>query len=342
MQQRFFEKLIVWIIFGILLLSGCSGPDQPLDPAASSSFSFFGTDTLPAGFDAQGHRGARGLLPENTLPAVEAALDLGVTTLELDLHYTQDGVVVVWHDPIIDNEKCRLPDPDNGEVPDPRNPLRKILVSQQPLNVVQAYQCDLNPDPNRFPDQEPLSMPLSGQNYAIPTLQEVIDFVAAYAQSDQKTAVQRANAAAVQFNLETKRKVDHPEYIDDGFTGGQTGPFEDAILDIVAANELADRVVIQSFDHRSLQTIRAVDPDLRLAALTTAGEAKIKVYNGYKFDIWSPNARDLTAERLAEAHELGLLVIPWTVNDPAEMSRLIELGVDGIITDRPDLLLNLE
>ena len=113
-----------------------------------------GMKQLPQGFDAQGHRGARGLHPENTLPAFEAALDLGVTTLEFDLHFTQDGEVVVWHDPIIEKEKCRLlADTDLADMPDPRNPLRRIFISQQPLAVVQAYQCDQNPDNGRFPQQ---------------------------------------------------------------------------------------------------------------------------------------------------------------------------------------------
>ena len=317
----------------------CASPTPPT--TSSSGYEFVGTAALPEGFDAQGHRGARGLLPENTLPAFEAALDLGVTTLELDLHYTNDGRVVVWHDPLISKEKCRLPDGADSELPDPQNPLRRILISQQPLSVVQSYQCDLNSEPDRFPAQEALEMPLSGRDYRIISLEELFDFVAAYAAAETKTAAQRENAAQVQFNIETKRKVDNPEFIGDGFTGGEAGPFELAILAIVDEYNLQDRVIIQSFDHRSLQTIRDINSQIRLAALTTRGEAKVKVYRGYKFDIWSPNARDLTAENLAEAQELGLQVIPWTVNDPEEMSRLIEMGVDGLISDRPDLLLAL-
>lgn len=328
----------------VLFLTGCGAFSQSAvapDASTSAGFSYRGMGGLPDGFDAQGHRGARGLVPENTLPSFEAALDLGVTTLELDLHFTQDQQVVVWHDPVIQKDKCRLPEEaDVGDdVPDPKNPLRKILVSQNDLAIIQNYQCDLNPDANRFPKQEVLDMPVSGTNYGIVTLAEIFDFVDAYAASAEKTDLQRANAATVEFNIETKRKVDHPEYIDDGFTGGEAGPFELAILEVVAERGLEDRVVIQSFDHRSLQVIRAIDPDIRLAALTTGGEAKVKVYNGYKFDIWSPRAKDLTPELLAEAQGLGLKVIPWTVNDVATMEELIEMGVDGIISDRPDLLL---
>ena len=320
---------------------GCSA-DQPTPEASQSAgFSYIGMDGLPEGFDAQGHRGARGIVPENTLPSFEAALDLGVTTLELDLHFTQDGEVVIWHDPIIEKEKCRLPDDVtlDESVPDPRNPLRRILISQQPLTVVQQFQCDLNPDANRFPDQEVLEMPLSGSDYRIVTLAELFDFVVTYTASAEKSDQQRANAAVVEFNIETKRKVNNPEYIDDGFTGGEAGPFELAILNLVAEHGLEDRVVVQSFDHRSLQVIREINPTIRLAALTTGGEAKVKVYNGYKFNIWSPRYSDLTPELLEEAQGLGLKVIPWTINDEADMDRLIDMGVDGIISDRPDLLL---
>ncbi|MEM7115894.1 MAG: glycerophosphodiester phosphodiesterase family protein [Chloroflexota bacterium] len=334
------KQLLVVFLLCFLLL-GCTAvpPSTPDTSDEAASFSYRGMGGLPEGFDAQGHRGARGLVPENTLPSFEAALDLGVTTLELDLHFTQDGKVVIWHDPIIEKELCRLPEEADEDLPDPRNPLRRIFISQQPLAAIQSYQCDLNPDPDRFPQQEARAMPLAGRDYRIVTLGELFDFVAAYSESEAKSELQRENAATVEFNIETKRKPNDPEAIGDGFTGGEAGPFEVAILDLVAAYGLTDRVVVQSFDHRSLQVIRAIDSEIRLAALTTRGEAKVKVYNGYKFDIWSPRARDLTLELLAEAQGLGLQVIPWTVNEVAEMERLIEMGVDGLISDRPDLLL---
>ena len=308
----------------------------------ATSFAFVGAGNLPPDFDAEGHRGARGLLPENTLPAFETALDLGVTTLELDLHFTQDGEVVVWHDPILDDTKCRLPaTPADPEAPDPRNPLRRIFISQQPLSVVQSYRCDLNPDSERFPQQTAVSTQLAGDDYRIITLHELFDFVEQYANSELKTEVQRNNATTVQFNIETKREPDHPEYIDDGFNGGDAGPFELAILEIVHGRSLTERVIIQSFDHRSLRTIRDLDSEIRLAALTTGGEAKLDVYAAYKFNIWSPNQRDVTAELVAKAHEEGLLVIPWTVNEVEDMQRLIEWGVDGLISDYPDRLLKV-
>ncbi|MCB0031622.1 MAG: hypothetical protein KDE28_27110, partial [Anaerolineales bacterium] len=108
-------KLILPLVLSLILIS-CGPEAEPTATAQAAETSstveglaFIGTGSLPAGFDAQGHRGARGLLPENTLPAFEAALDLGATTLELDMHFTADGEVVIWHDPIIDKSKCRLP-----------------------------------------------------------------------------------------------------------------------------------------------------------------------------------------------------------------------------------------
>ncbi|MCB0036636.1 MAG: hypothetical protein KDE51_21535 [Anaerolineales bacterium] len=334
------RTLRILLLATIALLSACGGEPKIENPP--SKIDYIGTAALPPHFDAQGHRGARGLLPENTLPAFEAALDYGVTTLELDLHYTQDGHVVLWHDPIIDKAKCRLPEETTAAVPDPRNPLRRIFISQQSLETIQSYQCDQNPDSGRFPDQQALTMPLAGSDYRIVTLGELFDFVDNYVKSVDKSAEQVENAAAVHFNIETKRNPDHPEYIGDGFTGGEAGPFELAILEEVNTRGLTARVTIQSFDHRSLRTIREIDESIRLAALTTGGEAKVKVYYGYQFDIWSPNYNDLTLGLIEEAHELGLQVIPWTVNEPALMRALLDMGVDGIISDRPDILLTLE
>ncbi len=337
-----FRFLFVLALIWVTACSATAGNQPEVKPTEGDGFVFAGTSRLPAAFDAQGHRGARGLLPENSLPAFEAALDLGVTTLELDLHFTQDGEIVVWHDPVIEKTKCRLPEGAPENVPDPRNPLRRVMISQQPLEIVQSYQCDLNPDPERFPDQQPLPMAIAGSDYHIPSLAELFQFVEEYAASTSKSDQQRTNAGSVQFNIETKRKADDLAAIGDGFTGGEAGAFELAILDLVEQFGVEERVVIQSFDHRSLRVIRDINSEIRLAALTTRGEAKIKVYWGYGFNIWSPNQRDVTPERIAEAHELGLLVIPWTVNEADEMEKLIEMGVDGLISDRPDILLNLQ
>lgn len=269
------------------------------------------------------------------------ALDLGVTTLELDLHYSADDQVIVWHDPVVDPAKCRLGPAAPSDLPDPATASPEELAIRS-LTAAQlaAYQCDLNPDPARFPEQEPTPGALAGDGYQIVTLAELFAFVAAYADSDLKTEAQRQGAADVLFNIETKRVPRQPENIGDGFDGETAGPFEVAIMEASAAAGVDDRVIVQSFDHRSLRSIAASGSALALAPLTRDRVRDPGQYAGWGASIWSPRASTLSASAVEAAQDAGLLVIPWTVNDPAEMDDLIAMGVDGIITDRPDLLLD--
>ena len=328
----------------LALLAACSGSANPsgekgaTSAAPSSETSAF---ALPPGLDVEGHRGARGLKPENTLPAFETALDLGVTTLELDLHYSADDQLVIWHDDRVVPEKCRLdpqaapplpPDPD-GKTPPEQLMIRKLTVEQ-----LAKYRCDRNPDPKKFPEQDNGPTALAGDTYRIITLGELFDFVEGYASSPEKSPAQQEQARKVQFNVETKRKRDRPDVIGDGFDGENPGPFEQALVALVTERGLTERVIVQSFDHRSLWAIRKIAPELRLAALTSRS-ADPPSYAEKGAVIWSPRYTTLTPRLVNEAHDAGLLVIPWTVNDLAEVQQLIDMGVDGIITDRPDLLL---
>jgi len=303
------------------------------------------SSSLPPGFDVQGHRGARGLKPENTLPAFETALDLGVTTLEMDLHFTSDQTVVVWHDDAIDKDKCGLDLDSDVDTRDPDSMIKwgaELMISQLPLAQVQAYRCDRNPDPQRFPDQENGPTALAGDDYHIVSLAELFDFVAQYAESEQKSQSRRENAQQARFNIETKRVPDKPKAIADGFDGVNPGPFELEILRLIDAYGLQDRVTIQSFDHRSLWAIRSVNETISLAALTSGGAPNPPGYAKQGATIWSPNAKDASPAMISKSHKSGLLVIPWTVNDAGDMRDLITAGVDGIISDRPDILLDLE
>lgn len=296
----------------------------------------------PAGFDVEGHRGARGLKPENTLPAFEAGLDAGVTTLELDLHYSADGEIVIWHDPMVDASKCglkpgapsQIPDPDDAGSPeDDARAIRSLSVDD-----LRWFRCNRNPDPDAFPDQDPAPTPLAGDEYGIVTLDDLFDFVDRYADSETKTDAQRAGARVVQFNIETKRDRRDPAAIGDGFDGETVGPFEQRLLQVVDERGLRDRVIIQSFDIRSLQAIDAADPGIRLAVLTATGHAALPAFADTRPVVWSPRASTVDAASVDAAHAGGHTVVPWTVNDVEEAERLIELGVDGLITDRPDLL----
>lgn len=302
-----------------------------------------------AQFDIQGHRGARGLKPENTLSAFEIALDLGVTTLEMDLHFTADEVVVVWHDPYISSDKCRLDANADGIAPDPENYAPEdemLLISQLTFEQVQAYRCDRNPDLDRFPDQDHTPTSLAGDNYRIASLANIFDFVATYANSEDKSPEQRENAMQIQFNIETKRDPNKPFTINDNFDGENAGAFELAILALVEEQDLVDRVIIQSFDHRSLYAIRTEHESIRLAALTSRGAPPFAEFVEYNITIWSPFYLTLTPpvmNRLAD--ETGSIanfqVIPWTVNDPCAMRDMMAMGVDGLITDHPDIFFSL-
>ncbi len=323
-------------------MAGCSLASDTTNMAPNDATGL--AMVLPPGFDIEGHRGARGLRPENTLPAFETALDLGVTTLELDLHFTSDGVVVVWHDDHIPAAKCRLdagaaeplpPDPDLATTPE-----TALMISQLTLKQLQKYTCDRNPDPVEFPDQSNEPGPLAGSRYQILSLSELFDFVEAYGVDDNKTISQRENAQRVQFNIETKRKPDNPGAINDGFDGSNAGPFELAILELVELRGLVERVILQSFDHRSLQAVRKLNPSIRLSALTF-GRPDLAAYAAFGAAIWSPRATDLTPVLVEQAHAADMLVVPWTVNDLEHMRRLIDMGVDGLISDRPDVLLAL-
>ncbi len=286
----------------------------------------------------EGHRGARGLKPESTMPAFETALDLGVTALEFDLHLSADNQIVVWHDPSFGTDKCRFADRVNtGQ----DYPSEGISVASVTAEQLADYVCDLNPDPGRFPNQDNGPTALAQANYGPATLAEVLEFVAAYADSPDKTDEQRANAAKVEFNIETKREPNNPATIGDDFNGVDPGRFELEILAVIKAAGVADRVIIQSFDHRSLWAIRSVDEDVRLSALTTGEKPDFAELAAKGANIWSPSYQVLSKSLIDEAHEAGLLVLPWTVNEVSDMSDLFEMGVDGLITDRPDIGIGL-
>jgi glycerophosphoryl diester phosphodiesterase len=284
-----------------------------------------------AAFDLQGHRGARGLAPENTLPAFERALAIGVTTLELDIGVTSDGVVVVSHDPYLNPAIAR---DASGRWLATRGPLIKDLSYVQ----LQAY------DVGRIDPASPYARTFAEQQAVdgtrIPTLAQLFERVRAL------------GADQVRFNIETKLSPLQPQ---------ETVAMEamtDALLRVIREAGMARRVSIQSFDWRSLQRVQQREPAIPTVYLTvqtrnndttrdgawTAGlriedhgsaPRMVKAAGG---KVWSPNAGAVTQALVREAQALGLAVVPWTVNDPADMDRLVGWGVDGLITDHPDRL----
>lgn len=350
------------LLFLAIFVVGCKDPapvkppvqgEQP--PAAPSAAGPVATDNDVGGaspteagrdqeLDLQGHRGARALRPENTLPSLEYALDHEVDTLEFDLHFTKDKIPVVWHDALIRGSKCGLAKGASGPDPDKLPEGHKSLaIASMTWRELQAYRCDRNPDKERFPTQEAIPGPLSGGKYRIVALRDVFAFVERYAASESKTPTQRASARRVLFNVETKRKPDYPQYIGDGFDGVEPGAFEKAIAGDVERAGVAERFTLQSFDHRSLWAMHQLNHRVQLAALTKeAPEDKDFGRLASKgATIWSPDKDTVTKARVEAAHAAGLKVVPWTVNDEDEMKRLMAAGVDGLISDRPDLLVRV-
>lgn len=287
-------------------------------------------------FDIEGHRGARGLAPENTLAAFSRALSIGVTTLETDLAVTKDGVLVIAHDPMLNADLVRGSDGQWLAAAGP--PIHTLTLAE-----LKRYDIGrINPQ-SRYARQFPQQVAVDGERF--PTLSEVF-------------ALAKTSGKPVRFNLETKIRPAQPDETVDPPT------FARLIVAAVRDAALADRVTIQSFDWRTLREVSRLAPEIATVCLTSETEGldtvqrrsgaaspwhaglALSAFDGSVPRLvkaagcasWSPNFRAVTPALVAEAHALKLTVIPWTVNEPDDMARLIDAGVDGIITDYPDRL----
>jgi glycerophosphoryl diester phosphodiesterase len=288
-------------------------------------------------FDLQGHRGARGLRPENTLAGFAHALGLGVTTLELDCGVTKDGIVVVSHDRRLNPEHTR--DADGAFLPAEGPALADLRYDE--LRRYDVGRIKPGSDyATRFPEQQAVD----GER--IPRLAEVFALVEA------------SGNRSVRFNVETKLDPAQPEQTVSPLA------FARALVAEIRAAGMASRTTVQSFDWRTIRLVRALAPEIGLVALTDQqpdedtveagkpgaspwlggldvddhGGSVPRLVEALGAKTWSPHARDVTPALVAEAHALGLAVVPWTVNEPEEMERAIAAGVDGLITDYPDRL----
>jgi glycerophosphoryl diester phosphodiesterase len=306
---------------------------------------------MTSAFDLQGHRGARGLRPENTLPSFEAALDAGATSIETDLHLTRDAFVVLCHDP-------RLEYPPVAAPPAQRDAQRSGSCAGRPairsLDLADLRRCraDRNPDPARFPDQDPTITPLAGafaqarglEPYGIPTLDDLLHFVQAYAGEEGeragKSGAQRRRAADLWFDLEIKRVPFSPETIGDGYDGRKPGLLEERVVTAIRAAGVVGRTRVRSFDHRAVALLRGLEPGITGAVLVdeTAPLDPGELARRAGADLYCPSYRFVDEEVVHRAHAAGVRVLPWTVNEPDHWRRLLDWGVDGLTTDFPDRL----
>ena len=293
-----------------LLLSSCHAGKRLQNSAMPEP-----TLTVPAQFDWQGHRGARGLLPENSLPAFKKALELGVQTLELDLAVSKDGKLIVSHEPWMSHHICSSPDGQPiTEEEEKRHALYQMTVEQ-----IRSYDCGSRGNA-RFPRQQPLPVHK-------PTLLEVVKTSEAYARE--------LGRPLPRYNIEIKSR---PEW--DGTLAPEPETFTRLVLEALQALGIQERVCVQSFDVRPLQILRRRAPSLTLALLVENRDPWQENIQrlGFTPEIYSPFFGLLDEATVAALHEAGMKVIPWTVNSLEDMERLIAWGVDGIITDYPDLI----
>lgn len=263
-------------------------------------------------FDVQGHRGARGLKPENTIPAFLTALEYGVTTLELDLAVTKDRQLVVSHEPWMDASYCLYQGEEFSEKDE-----KHFKIFQMTYDEVKQFDCGSKGN-QKFPEQ--LKMPV-----VKPLLKDVIVAV-----EDNIRSFARYE---VDYNIEIKSSpegdsIDHPG----------VGEFCDMVYDLLDQYLPMNRVVIQSFDFRILQYIHAKYPTVRLAALVeNAKSTESNLQNlGFIPRIYSPYYKLLTKQKVGYLHAKNIRVIPWTVNEVEDMKKMKSWGTDGFITDYPN------
>lgn len=269
-------------------------------------------------FTIHGHRGARGLMPENTMEGFILALSLGIDVLEMDVVVTADSQIVVSHEPWISAAICL----DSAERPIAADAQLDLNIYRMTYAQVRGYDCGSLPNPD-FPLQQRLP------SYK-PLLTDVISNI------EKKRA--ELGLAPMKYNIETKCS---PEG-DDTYHPAPA-VFCRLLLKAIDQVDARSMCMIQSFDVRTLREMRTLAPEIPLALLVADPKsAKAETDSlGFVPSIYSPDFHGLTEELVSEAHSLGMKVVPWTINEESDMTDMLELGVDGLITDYPDLAVTM-
>ncbi|HMJ70680.1 MAG TPA: glycerophosphodiester phosphodiesterase family protein [Cyclobacteriaceae bacterium] len=265
-------------------------------------------------FDVQGHRGARGAMPENTIPAFMYAIDAGVTTIEMDVAITKDGQVVVshegWMSAAITLDSAGKPIKEKDE--------RKHNIYKLTYKDIAKYDVGSKVN-ERFPDQQKMKV-------SKPLLKDVIMTVEDY--------IKGHALYEVDYNIEIKTEPSM-----DGKFHPKPQEFSDIVFNLIDQYLSWDRIVIQSFDFRVLKYWHEKHPEVRLAALVenlNTIDENLKLL-GFTPSIYSPEYHLLSKDEIKQCHSKRMRVIPWTVNETKEMEELKSWGVDGLITDYPDM-----
>jgi glycerophosphoryl diester phosphodiesterase len=263
--------------------------------------------------DIQGHRGCRGLFPENTIAGFLEACKLGVSTLEMDVVISADGSVIISHEAFFNHEISTSP----FQVPITQENEKEFNIYLMTTPTVKSFDVGLKVHP-RFPDQKKI------EAYK-PTLSEVVKAV--------KEAGYEPN-----YNIEIKRS---PE--GDGIFHPSALSFTSRVVEEIMALGIADKTTVQSFDHESVNLVKVVDSNMRTVILVEDENSLDWHLNKLEHVpyAYSPNFKLVDTELIKKCRDKGLKIIPWTVNEVADMKKLLELGVDGIITDYPDRLIKL-
>lgn len=283
-------------------------------------------------FDLQGHRGARGLAPENTLAAFAKALEIGVTTLETDLAVTKDGVLVLSHSPRLNPDITR--GPGNRWLNSPTPAIHSLT-----LDELQRFDVGRIKPVSQYHMQFLSQVPSDGSH--IPTLAELFELA-------------HESGKAPRFNIETKISPEHPEDAPDAVT------FAQLVIKAVRDAGMVEHAMIQSFDWRTLLEVKKTAPEIETACLTSQtspdniqvhsqpspwlggldlgqfGGSVPRLVKGAGCGTWLPNFSDLSEALVKEAHALHLKVVPWTINSRAQLTKAVHMEVDGAITDYPD------
>lgn len=267
-------------------------------------------------FDREAHRGGRGLVPENTIPAMLHAIDLGVETLEMDTKITKDGKVILSHDEFI-NPLFSL-SPEGKDIP--TADAKKYAFFKMDYTDIAKFDVG-SKYYSLFPQQKKVKT-------HIPLLSDVIDSVQNYLKATGKKQVF--------YNIETKSSEK-----EDNIYNPDPETFVKLLMDVIEQKKVSQWVIIQSFDKRTLQVLNRKYPKVKTAYLISNTKTLAENLSdlGYTPFIYSPAYKLVTPELVKACHDKGIKVLPWTVNTEKEIAAVKALGVDGIISDYPDLLM---